>query len=438
MMMGEKTPSRPDGMCCPAGERMDGKMAGTVYRNVRLLSPWEGIDTLCDLRLREGIIAEQGQELPLRGDREVDGAGCVVCPAFFDLHVHLRDPGQTHKEDILTGTAAAAAGGVSGVASMPNTLPTTDSPEILRYILEKAEGGSAKVYPVAAITKGLKGEELCDFSALAAAGAVAFSDDGRPVESPRLLAEAMSRLARLDLPMISHCEDLAIVNGGIINEGAVSRVLGVPGIDRASEDSITERDILMAEKTGARLHIAHVSTAGAVALIEDAKKRGVRVTAETCPHYFALNETELLSMDARFRMNPPLRTEQDRIAIRDAVCRGVFDCISTDHAPHSDQEKADFRTAPNGIIGLETSFAVSYTYLVKPGLISLSQLIELMSAGGRRVLGLPLPSLQVGAEAELALLRFADWTVSRNDFAGKSRNSPFIGHTLAARAERIF
>ncbi len=321
----------------------------------------------------------------------------------------------------MRGLSAAAAGGVTSVACMPNTRPVTDTPEIIRYILEKAAGAKARVYPVAAITSGLSGEKLTDMKALKAAGAKAVSDDGRPVSSARMMREGMEQAEEAGLLTISHCEDLELIHGGIMHLGSVSRELGVPGMDRASEDAVTARELALSESSGARIHIAHVSTAGAAAFIRSAKARGVRVTCETAPHYLMLSHELLRKRDADYRMNPPLREESDIEAMKAAVADGTIDCIVTDHAPHAAEEKADFTAAPNGVVGLETSFAAAYTALVKTGLIPLSRLVELMSVNPANILGIPGGHIRAGDPADLVLIDLEkNWSRSR----GSDRDAP--------------
>ena len=410
-------------------------MSSFLLKNLHVISPADSLDFTGDLRIANGKFAAIGPVLaPEPGDAVCDLAGLTAFPGLVDMHVHLRDPGLTHKEDILTGCAAAAAGGVTAVACMPNTSPVTDSPEVIRYILEKAASAKARVYPVAAITRGMKGEALTDMAALKAAGAVAVSDDGKPVPSARMMAEGM-RLARENgLLPISHCEDLDLIHGGIMHKGSVSEELGVPGMDRASEDSVTAREIALAESTGAPVHIAHVSTAGAVALIRLAKRRGLPVTCETAPHYFLLTHELLRKRDADYRMNPPLREESDRKAVLEGVLDGTIDCIITDHAPHAKEEKADFLKAPNGVVGLETSFAASYTALVKPGLLPLSALIRLMSASPARILGIPGGHIRAGDPADLAVADLArEWTVEPEALHSKSKNTVFKGRNLTGK-----
>lgn len=404
-------------------------MASYLLKNLHIVSPADSLDLIGDIRIADGKFAAAASMLvPQPEDTVLDFTGKTAFPGLIDMHVHLRDPGFTHKEDVLTGCEAAAAGGVTAVACMPNTNPVTDSPEVLRYILEKAADAKAKVYPVAAITNGMKGEALTDMAALKEAGAVAVSDDGKPVPSARLMMEGMLRAEQNGLLTISHCEDLDLIHGGIMHKGSVSEELGVPGMDRASEDAVTAREIALADSAGTRIHIAHVSTAGAADFIRSAKKRGVRVTCETAPHYFLLTHELLRKQDADYRMNPPLREESDAAAMREAVIDGTIDCIVTDHAPHAREEKADFRKAPNGVVGLETSFAASYTGLVKSGLIPLSRLVELMSVNPARILGIPGGHIRAGEPADLAIADLEKtWTVEPDRLHSKSKNTVFKG-----------
>ena len=411
------------------------EMESYVLANARIVSPADGLDMEGSVRVADGKIASIGLLPEIQPeDTVIDAKGKVLMPGFVDMHVHLRDPGFTYKEDILTGCEAAAAGGVTSMACMPNTKPAIDSPEVIRYILEKAEKAKAHVYPVGAITYGLGGKELTDMAALKAAGAVAVSDDGKPVPTARMMKEAMEQAEEAGLLTISHCEDLDLIHGGIVHLGSVSKELGLPGMDRASEDSITAREISLAESAGTRIHIAHVSTAGAAAQIRTAKARGVKVTCETAPHYFLLTHELIRKLDADYRMNPPLREEADVDAIREAVLDGTIDCIVTDHAPHAAEEKADFHKAPNGVVGLETSFAASYTGLVKTGLLSFSRLVELMSINPARILGIPGGHIRVGDPADLTLADLEkSWVVEPEKLHSKSKNTVFKGMELTGK-----
>ncbi len=405
--------------------------------NGHVVDSINGIDETLDIRIRDGKIAEIGKALPLNKDTEIiDCSGLTVIPGICDMHIHMRDPGQTHKEDIITACEAAAAGGVTAVACMPNTIPSADNGETVKYILDKAKGAKARVYPIGAITKGLKGEEFSDFSELKRAGCVGVSDDGRPVKNALMMKNAIKMAAEEGLAIISHCEDLDIIDGGIINQGKVSETLNVKGMARSSENYITAREILLAEEQGLPVHIAHVSTKEAVEEIRLAKKLGVKVTCETAPHYFTLTENKLLSKDADYRMNPPLREKADVEAITRAVCDGTIDCIVTDHAPHAPEEKADFYKAPNGVVGLETSLAAAVTMLLNTGKISRTRLVELMCVNPRRILGIKGGSLSVGAVADITVFSEEEqWTVEPEKLHSKSKNTCFKEMTLSGKVK---
>ena len=407
-------------------------MSSLLLKNVHAVDI--GTDKVCDIFISDGIIRKIGESIFCDCDKEIDCSGLTAMPALFDMHVHFRDPGLTYKEDIVTGCNAALAGGFTGVACMPNTKPVVDSAQTVDYIINKSKNSGVNVYPVGCITAGLKGEELCDYKMLKAAGAVAVSDDGRPVESQTMLRNGMIAAEDAGLLTISHCEDLKIIGKGIINKGKISESLGVEGMDRSSEDSITAREIMTAASTGCRIHIAHVSTKGSVDIIRNAKKQGIKVTCETCPHYVMLTDEKLLSRDADYRMNPPLREEEDRLAVIEGICDGTIDCIVTDHAPHSPEEKSDFLKAPNGIVGLETSLAATLTGLYHTGKINLEKLIGLMSVNPRKILGLPIETITVGEKANIVLADLdKEWTVDPEKFKSKGRNTAFKGMTLKGK-----
>ncbi|MCI5845590.1 MAG: dihydroorotase [Oscillospiraceae bacterium] len=358
-------------------------------------------------------------------DLVIPADGLTILPGLFDMHVHLRDPGFTQKEDIITGAAAALAGGITDVACMPNTKPTIDTPETVQYILEKAAQTGVQVHPVGCITNGMKGTSLCDYPALIEAGICAISDDGRPVENAEQMRLALEQAKNLNLPVISHCEDLSIIHGGIINKGSISEQLQVKGMDRASEDYITAREIILAASVNGSIHIAHVSTKGSVEIIRQAKKAGIAVTCETCPHYFLMTEEKVLSKDADYRMNPPLRTEEDRQAVLAGILDGTIDCIVTDHAPHTPSEKSDFYHAPNGVIGMETSLAATLT-LYHQHLLTLPEIVKLMAERPREILHLPKQTLEVGAPANLTLVDLQkEWVVDPEKLHSKARNAIF-------------
>lgn len=394
-----------------------------LFKNVRIVDA--ETDTVGDVLVKDGIIAEIGN-VSATADRVIEGSGkLVVMPSLFDMHVHFRDPGFTHKEDVLTGCAAALAGGVSGVVCMPNTKPPIDSKETVDYIVNKAEPTGVSVYPAGCVTKGMLGKELYDHSSI---GVKIISDDGRPVENAELLRQAMLESNKNGILIASHCEDLNIINGGIVNDGEVSAELGLKGMNRASEDSITAREIAVAMSADARIHICHVSTVGSLDFIREAKARGVKVTCETCPHYFMYTDEKIRSLDADYRMNPPLRTEADRAAVEKAVLDGTIDCIVTDHAPHAAEEKADFYKAPNGVVGLETSLAAMLTHFYHTGKLSLSRISEMMAEKPRKLLGLPVTKVEKGAKADLILVDTEkEWTVEPEKLHSKSHNTVFKG-----------
>ena len=405
-----------------------------LIKNARVIDPSRGYDEKIDILIENGKLASFG-EFDV-ADRIIDASGLIAAPGLVDMHVHLRDPGQTHKEDILSGCKAAAAGGVTSLLCMPNTNPTVDSADTVKYILDKAENASAKVYVAASITKGLQSKEATDLDELKAAGAVALSDDGRPVENTAMLIDAMKRAPELGLRITAHCESLPIANGGIINEGEVSRKLGVKGIPDSAEDCGTMREISFADALNVPVHICHVSTKNSVRMIRDAKARGVKVTAETAPHYFSFTEQELLKRDADYRMNPPLRREEDRQAVIEGLKDGTLDAIATDHAPHAPEEKQDFLKAPNGSIGMETSLSAGITNLVKTGELTINELINKMSTAPAEILGINAGTLSIGAPADIVLFDMDEsYTVDVNKLHGKSKNSPFKGKELCGKVK---
>lgn len=405
-----------------------------LIKNVRAVDPSVGLDEITDILAEDGVISSVGKS-DCSADKVIDCQSKLVAfPGLFDMHVHLRDPGQTHKEDIITGTNAAKAGGFTGVACMPNTKPVIDNAETVKYVLDKAAKTGINVYPVGCITKGMKSEELCDFDRLIAAGVKAVSDDGRPVQNAELMRKALELSVGNGLTVLSHCEDLNIINGGIINKGEISEKLGVKGMDRASEDYITAREIALAMSCGAHVHICHVSTKGSVNIIRAAKRDGVNVTCETAPHYFTFTDEKLISRDADYRMSPPLRTEEDRAAIEDAVLDGTIDCIITDHAPHSAEEKADFEKAPNGVVGLETSLAATLTKLYHTGRCGLDRIAELMSINPRKIMGIEPVKIAAGYPCELCIFDpDFEWEVIPEELNSKSKNSVFKDERLKGR-----
>lgn len=405
-----------------------------LIKNISIVDEQYDIDKHYDVLISDGIIQNVGIDLKDSTAKVIDGTGLTAFPSFFDMHVHFRDPGFTHKEDIITGSKAAAAGGVTGVLCMPNTNPPVDNKETINYILSKAAQTDIDVYQSACITSEMKGNQLADFEMYKSLGIKAVSDDGRPVKNAEILRQAMIKAYDKDIILISHCEDMDIIGKGIINRGSVSEKLGIEGMDRASEDYITAREIALAGTTGTAVHIAHVSTEGSIGFIKDAKARGIKVTCETCPHYFAFTDEKLMSLDADFRMNPPLRESRDVDAITEAVIDGTVDCIVTDHAPHVASEKADFKKAPNGVVGLETSLAATLTYLYHTKKITLQKIAELMSLNPRKLLGIEPVYIRKGQKADICIADInREWIVNPDNLHSKSHNTVFKGTKLKGK-----
>lgn len=407
-----------------------------LLKNGRVVDCINSVDKKLDLFIENGKVKALGENLNINADSIIDCTGKTVIPGLCDMHVHFRDPGQTYKEDIITGGDAAVAGGVTAVACMPNTKPVCDNAETVKYILDKAKKSKVKVYPVGSITNGLAGEQLSDYDALKKAGCVAVSDDGRPVKSARMMAEAMVKAHYAGLKVISHCEDLEIINGGIMNLGRVSKELGVKGMSRSSENTISAREIVLAGDMNVPIHIAHVSTKEVVNYIRSAVRYGVMVTSETAPHYFTLTDECLRTRDADYRMNPPLREADDVDAITEAVCDGTIDCIVTDHAPHAAEEKADFEKAPNGVVGLETSLAATLTQLYHTGKMTLAQIVRVMCVNPRTILGIDGGTLGIGDTADIAVVDLnEEWVVDPQKLHSKSKNTCFKGMTLKGKVK---
>lgn len=407
-----------------------------AIKGAHITDPANGIDGPGEILVENGLIAAVGEKVESGGATIIDASGLALLPGLIDIHVHLREPGQEYKETIGTGSRAAAAGGFTAVAAMPNTLPVNDNAEVTGYIMEKArQEAVCRVYPVGAISKGLKGEDLAAIGEMREAGVVALTDDGRPVENSMLMRRAMEYAGAFGLPVISHAEDLALARGGQMNEGAVSTVLGLTGIPAEAEEIMVARDILLARLTGAKLHLAHLSTQGSMELLKFGKSLGVRVTGETAPHYFTLTDEKLTGFDPVYKMNPPLRSAADKDAVRRALGSGLLDAIATDHAPHAaDEKEMELEAAPNGVTGLETSLGLALS-LVRDGTLTLSGLVRLMSLNPARILGIPGGTLSPGSPADMVLVDLgADWTVDTGRFYSKSRNCPFEGFKLTGRA----
>lgn len=405
-----------------------------LLRNGRIIDPEKDVDRQRDLLIMNGLIAAEGTPVPDEA-RIVDVSGCWVVPGLIDMHVHLREPGEEYKEDILSGTRAAAAGGFTAVACMPNTRPVNDCLAVTALILERAARGLARVYPVGAISKGSRGESLADFGEMKEAGVVAVSDDGLPVLDSQLMRRALEYAGDHRLAVISHSEEKALSRHGVMNEGSVATRLGLKGIPAAAEAIMVYRDIALAEYTGRPVHIAHVSTAMAAELIRAAKSRGVRVTAETAPHYFTLTHEAVEGYNTNAKMNPPLRSEADRQAMLRALADGTLDAVATDHAPHSSLEKdVEFDLAANGIIGLETSVPLTLE-LVRQGVIDAAGLVRLLSVNPARILNVPGGTLAAGSPADVTVIDPAlGFIYSPDMVVSKSGNSPFLGWSLQGRA----
>jgi dihydroorotase len=424
-----------------------------LIRNGHIVDPSQGVDGICDILIEDRKIREihaqgakvRGQgtnakkEQNLSGSHEViDAKGMLVMPGLVDMHVHLREPGFEYKETIKTGTEAAVRGGVTSVCCMPNTNPVNDNPGITEFIIRKAiQEGSCSIFPVGAVTKGQKGEELAELGMMFDAGCVAFSDDGRPVMDSLVMRRALEYSRIRNMLIISHAEDLSLAAGGVMNEGLLAVTMGLRGIPAQAEEIMVARDIALAELTGGRLHIAHVSTAGSVELLRTAKKRGVaEITAETCPHYFSITEEAVAGYNANAKVNPPLRSQKDVEAIRQGLQDGTIDVIATDHAPHHKDEKSgEFDKAPSGISGLETSIALSMR-LVDEKVLAVHELVEKISCAPARILGMSgtKGTLAPGADADLVIINTnKEYAVNASDFRSKGKNTPFEGWTLKAR-----
>ena len=405
-----------------------------LLKNPRVIDPSQDLDKVSDILIEDNRIKSIGTFDS--ADKVIDCRGYIAAPGLVDMHVHLRDPGQTHKEDIITGCNAAAAGGVTSLLAMPNTNPVTDNKDTIKYILDKSKNAKAKVYVAASITKGLKSQEATDLQEVKNAGAIALSDDGRPVENSQMLKDAMINAPKLGMSVVAHCEALFLADGGIINQGVVSEKLRVKGIPAAAEDCGTLREITFADVLDVPVHICHVSTDTSVKLVRDAKARGVKVTCETAPHYFTFTEEELLKRDADFRMNPPLRTAKDRQAIIEGLIDGTIDAIATDHAPHTVEEKSDFEKSPNGSIGMETSLSASITALVKTGRLTINQLIAKMSTNPAKILNIEAGTLKDNAMADIVIFDINEsYTVDADKLHGKSKNTPFKNRTLFGKVK---
>lgn len=410
-----------------------------LIKHGRVVDPVSGTVSIQDLYIENGKVVQLEKDIRQEADQVIDADGLVVCPGLVDMHVHLRDPGLTYKEDIFTGTAAAAHGGVTSVACMANTDPVVDTPEQVRYVKDKAaQANGVHVYPIAAVSMGMRGEEPSDADALKKAGAIALSDDGCNVDNANLMRDVMIHAKRLEMPVLCHCEDTTMVEGRAVNEGSVSRQLWLEGRPAIAEEIMVMRDAMLAEETGAHVHICHVSTAKSVDIIRRMKKRGVAITCETCPQYFTLTEDEILTQGSMARVNPPLRTAKDIKGIIAGLKDGTIDAIATDHAPHSAEEKSRPLTrAPSGMVGLETSLAITLTELYHTGKMKLPEIIKRMTYTPASILRLSSKGrLSLGSDADITIFDPEEvWTIDPEQFASKARNTPFAGREVKGKVK---
>jgi len=406
-----------------------------LITNARVVDPSQELDAKLDLLIEDGLVARIDKKIKANVTT-IDANGLVVTPGFIDLHTHLREPGQEHKETIASGTRAAVAGGYTAVCAMANTVPPNDERAVTEMIIaEAARNGACRVYPIGAVSRGLEGKELAELADLRQSGCVAVSDDGKPVYNAQLMRRALEYCTMLGMPIVAHEEDANLNEGGVMHEGYYSTLLGMSGIPAASEETLVARDVILAALTKAHVHIAHLSTAGAIAAVRDARKRGVRVTCEVTPHHIALGDDAVQSFSTNLKMNPPLRSTAHREALLEAIADGTVDAIATDHAPHHfDEKNVEFDLAPFGVIGLETAFGVCYDRLVREKVIGLSRLIDLLSCGPARTFSLPGGTLKEGSLGDVTIVDLDTRYAVTNTFASKASNSPFIGETLHGRA----
>ncbi|MCD8365858.1 MAG: dihydroorotase [Clostridiales bacterium] len=407
-----------------------------LIKNGIVINPGDRSEKRADIFIEDGVIREISESVAENADAIFDADGAYCMPGFIDMHVHLRDPGLTYKEDIATGGAAAAHGGFTTIVAMPNTKPVADCPEGIDYVQRRAaETTPVHVLQVGSVTKGMRGEELSDIRGMAKAGCICLSEDGKSVMNSDLYRDAMRIAAEEDMTVLAHCEDINLVHGGVLNADEKSASLGLPGITNAVEDIIAARDILLAKETGVRLHLCHCSTRDSVKMVRLAKEDGVRVTAEVCPHHFSMSSADIDCDDANYKMNPPLRTKADVEALRGGLSEDIMDVIATDHAPHSAEEKAQsILKAPFGIVGLETAAALTFTNLVKPGLLTVMQMAEKMSYNPAKVLGLNRGVLEVGAPADITVFDAErEWVVDPEQFLSKGKNTPFAGKRVTGK-----
>lgn len=406
-------------------------MARLVIKNGRVVDPSQNLDCVCDVAIEDGIVREIAEDIQSAGAATFDASGMIVAPGFIDMHVHLREPGFEHAETIESGSRAAAAGGFTSICCMPNTHPVNDNPEVTRYICDQARRSAVvNVHPIGAITKNSLGTELADVEGMQRAGIVAISDDGKPVMNARVARRAMETAAAVGLPLIEHCEDLDLSDGGVMHEGERSREWGMRGIPRSSEDVMVARDIILAEVTGSRYHVAHLSSKYSVEMVAFAKRRGLKVTAEATPHHFVLADSDIPAEGCNYKMKPPLRERGDVGAVAQGIISGAIDAIATDHAPHPETEKRQaFERCPFGIIGLETALGLALEQLYHAGAVTLEHLVRLFTTGPAGILSLDRGTLKPGAAADVTIFGLDhDWRYDVSRSASKSRNTPFDGH----------
>ncbi len=409
-----------------------------VIKGGRILDPSQQLDRVMDILLVDGKVSQIAESIDGDADRVVDASGLYVMPGLIDMHVHLREPGFEHKETIRTGSMAAAQGGFTTICPMPNTKPATDNPERVSFVVQKAAAEApVHVLPVGAVTVGQQGEELTDVAGMAAAGAIAISEDGKSVMNAALYREAMKQAAEKDVLVMAHCEDKNLVGKGALNAGKIAEKNGVEGISNAVEDVITARDILLAKETGARLHLCHCSTKDSARMVKEAKEDGLAVTGEVCPHHFALTEEDIVPGDTNYKMNPPLRRQEDRQALKEGLRDGIFDVISTDHAPHHvDEKKKSMAEAPFGIVGSETAVALTITCLVEEGYLTPYQMAEKMSTNPARILKIDRGSLKVGKAADVTIIDpEAEYIIDAGTFVSKGKNTPFHGRKVKGKVK---
>lgn len=412
-----------------------------LIRGGRLIDPSRNTDEVGDLLIEDSRVAAIGDRIGAENAEMFDARGLIVAPGFIDLHVHLREPGEEYKETIASGAAAAVAGGFTAVCAMPNTSPVNDSASVTRFVIGKGrEAGLARVFPVGAITRLSEGTELAEMAEMKQAGAVAVSDDGQPVMNPQVMRRAMEYARDHRLVVVDHCQDLHLSAGGVMHEGRYSSLLGLRGMSSAAEETHVTRDVMLAELTGARLHIAHISTAGSVAAVRAAKRRGLAVTCEVTPHHLALTDAAVVEFDTNTKMNPPLRSEEDRLALIEGIRDGTIDAIATDHAPHHQDEKMlEYDRAPFGVIGLETALGVAMTTLYHSNALPLSRIVELLTIGPSCAFSLPGGALAIGEPADITVFDpDREWTVEPGRFKSRSRNTPFSGWKLRGAISATF